>query len=216
MYLKLLENDEEKVVFMQLANIVAIACCEEGRGNEDSDNRNSSCSILDERSAVYSMLAEDTVDTVDVEGWQPSAKEKKILQGYWDEMKCESHTGVFGGGVYIRTSKFEKVIEELDEALRQVDSLDESARRKAIIKKMFENCVDWDKVPEMSLKTGKIIMLELLGLALVDHDYAELERYAIELIAAKLGVDDDELEEMEEFINSYMKKIAEGLEIISA
>lgn len=201
MYLNMIESDEEKKVFMQLANIVAISCFE----GEETDR---------EGDLVPLLSLDKKMETVDLEGWKPSLKEQEILKKYWNEMEGGDAGGIFG----IRIGKYdiEQAIDELEPVLKQVRALDESARRKAIVDKLISECVDWDDVEDMAPRIRKIMMLELLALALVDNDYAELERHAMGLIAEQFSIDNEELEEMEEYIESYMAKFEEGLEIINA
>ena len=216
MYLGMIEKKEEKEIFLKVANLVAISCCEETGDEVVAKSVSSTGSSLSSGSIItssFSILTGTLLSgnkTVDLEGWKPSEKEMSILQQYWNELGADKEIS------YFSVSDIEAVIKTFAPVLEQVKSMDEVSRRKAILDKLVDDVVNWDSVAYMSPKVRKIIMIELIALALVDHNYDELERYVIELIADKLKIDSEELQEMEEFIASYMKCFDEGLEIINA
>jgi|GEM_PF-3165244 len=209
MYLNMIEKDEEKKVFLQLANIVAISCQHDESGTSEVESGGAAIGY-----AIGMMFAvTDKTRNVDLEGWKPGVKEKAILEQYCYELGFRE-SGMFGS-LDIGSFEIQRAIEKVEPALKNVRVLDETGWRKGVIDTLVESVVDWTKVADMTPKTGKIMMFELLALALVDGDYAELERYTIGQIAGKLNVDAEELQEMEEFITSYMKVCDAGLDIIN-
>ncbi len=187
MFLNFLQTVEEKVAFMQMAIIVAIANVEEEETKEEKRTK------------------EDNGD------WKMSSLEEAIINGFMKELEPSSHevsTDVF-------TDVFDEVIDELSPVLSKITRLSEEERRLEIIEKLIEDGISWDEIEDISPKSARSMMVELLSVALVDEDYAPLEKIVIESIANKLKIDGDELEEMEDFVNSMKKVYKTGLEIIN-
>ncbi len=205
MYLSAITKDEEKKLFLMLANFVAISHKEDEKADETGDSS----------AAVGAFVGLFDKPFVDLDGWEPSTKEKTILGHYGYELGVLGKKNWTGSAFDLGNYEVERVIQELEPTLKEDDALGKVARRKAIMDKLVDSLVVWEDFSNMTPKIRKIMMLELLALALVDNDYAELERYTIGRIAKKLSVDAEELLEMEEFIAAYMKVVTEGFDIIN-
>ena len=141
------------------------------------------------------------------DSWKMSTLENKIINGFMKELELSSYD--------VSTDKFNEIIEELSPVLEKLSRLTIEDRRLEVIEKLIEEGISWETIKDISPKSSRSIMIELLSVALVDDDYAPLEKVVINSIAKKLNIEDDEIEEMEDFINSMKKVYKSGLEIVN-
>lgn len=214
MFLHLLQTDEEKEAFIQMAFIVAIA------NVEDSDEES-----LDEKIERMKRKRKAEFDSKPIRGllwhyntlskgsfsgnkdWKMSAVEKAIIDGFLKELELSSDE--------VSTGQFNRIIDELTPALSKITRLSEEERRLEIIEKLIEDGIAWDTIEQIDPKSARSMMIELLSVALIDGDYAPLEKVVIESITKKLSIDADEIEEMEAFVRNMNQVYQSGLEIIS-
>ncbi len=201
MFLNFLQTDEEKAAFMQMAIIVAIATVEEEEPKEDNGEA---------LSFLYSGFLgkpKYKIDFSENTDWKMSSLEEAIINGFMKELELSSYE--------VSTDKFNKIIKKLSPVLSKLTRLSEEERRLEIIEKLIEDGISWDTIGNITPASSRSMMIELLSVALVDNDYAPLEKVVIKSIANKLKIDGDELEEMEDFVNSMKKFYKTGLEIIN-
>ncbi|NLL15465.1 MAG: hypothetical protein GXY27_02890 [Erysipelotrichaceae bacterium] len=186
MFLNFLQTDEEKVAFIKMAIIVAIANVE-----DDNEEKN------EKKSESFSRNKD----------WKMSSFEKAIINGFMKELELSSYE--------ISTDEFNKIIDELSPVLSKLTRLSEEERRLEIIEKLIEDGISWDEIGDITPKSSRSMMIELISVALVDNDYAPFEKVVIKSIANKLKIDSDELEEMENFVRSMKEIYKTGLEIVN-
>ena len=217
MFLHLFQTDEEKVAFIQMAFIVAIAHV------EDSDEESEEKTVgLNSRmnSWMIHMHMHVGVKSFD-SNWKMSAFEKAIIDGFLRELNSSdddvniSSTNYFRlNKISINYSRLNEIVDELAPVLAKLTQLSAEERRLEIIEKLIEDGIAWDTIEQIDPKSARSMMIELLRVALVDGDYAPLEKVVIESIAKKLSIDADEIEEMEAFVRNMNQVYQSGLEII--
>lgn len=210
MFLNFLQTDEEKKVFIQMAVIVAISNVEEAE--EEKNEEESSSTLLHSFGFLKKTKCEVSKTKYEVsftenDSWKMSTLENKIINGFMKELELSSYD--------VSTDKFNEIIEELSPVLEKLSRLTIEDRRLEVIEKLIEEGISWETIKDISPKSSRSIMIELLSVALVDDDYAPLEKVVINSIAKKLNIEDDEIEEMEDFINSMKKVYKSGLEIVN-
>jgi hypothetical protein len=203
MFLNFLQTDEEKKVFIQMAVIVAISNVEEAE--EEKNEEESSSTLL--HSFGFFGKTKYEVSFTENDSWKMSTLENKIINGFMKELELSSYD--------VSTDKFNEIIEELSPVLEKLSRLTIEDRRLEVIEKLIEEGISCETIKDISPKSSRSIMIELLSVALVDDDYAPLEKVVINSIAKKLNIEDDEIEEMEDFINSMKKVYKSGLEIVN-
>lgn len=214
MFLHLLQTEKEKEAFIQMAFIVAIA------NVEDSDEEDLSLDEKIERRkrkaqsghmSCFTLLMDyTTISERSFSGnknWKMSAVEKAIIDGFLRELELSSDE--------VPTGQFNRIIDELTPALSKITRLSEEERRLEIIEKLIEDGIAWDTIEQIDPKSARSMMIELLSVALIDGDYAPLEKVVIESITKKLSIDADEIEEMEAFVRNMNQVYQSGLEIIT-
>lgn len=210
MFLNFLQTDEEKKVFIQMAVIVAISNVEEA---EEEKNEEEFSSTLLHSFGFFGKTKYEVSKTkyevsfTENDSWKMSTLENKIINGFMKELELSSYD--------VSTDKFNEIIEELSPVLEKLSRLTIEDRRLEVIEKLIEEGISWETIKDISPKSSRSIMIELLSVALVDDDYAPLEKVVINSIAKKLNIEDDEIEEMEDFINSMKKVYKSGLEIVN-
>ena len=135
-----------------------------------------------------------------------SSVEKAIIDGFLRELELSSDK--------VSTGQFNRIIDELAPVLSKLTRLSEEDRRLEVIEKLIEDGIAWDTIEQIEPKSARSMMIELLSVALIDGDYAPLEKVVIESIAKKLSIDADEIEEMEAFVRNMNQVYQSGLEII--
>lgn len=205
MFLNFLQTDEEKEVFIQLAVIVAIANVEDADGKKD-DEKNEKSSSFFRNHLVFKKPTYKIIFSGN-ESWKISALEEAVINGFMKELELSSYD--------VTTLQFNEIIDRLAPVLANITRLSEEDRRLEIISKIIEDGISWDKIRDISPQSARSMMIELLSVALIDEDYAPLEKVVIESIAMKLRIDADEIEEMEEFVNTVKKVYKSGLEILN-
>lgn len=202
MFLNLLHTDEEKKAFIQMAFIVAIANVEESLDEKieriERNNRSTISTILN--NGLFEGSFSENKD------WKMSAVEKAIIDGFLKELELSS--------AKVSTGQFNRIIDELTPVLSKLTRLSEEERRLEIIEKLVEDGIAWDTIEQIDPKSARSMMIELLSVALIDGDYAPLEKVVIESITKKLSIDADEIEEMEAFVRNMNQVYQSGLEII--
>lgn len=205
MFLNFLKTEDEKEVFIQLAVIVAIANVEDADEKKDDEKNEKSSSLLRDhlffKKPTYKIIFSEN------ESWKISALEEAIINGFMKELELSSYD--------VATLQFNEIIDGLAPVLANITRLSEEDRRLEIISKIIEDGISWDKIRDISPQSARSMMIELLSVALIDEDYVPLEKIVIESIAMKLRIDADEIEEMEEFVNSMKKVYKSGLEIVN-
>ena len=199
MFLHLLQTDEEKEAFIQMAFIVAIA------NVEDSDEKDKENVELNPFTSVFRVTLHGRSFSEN-KNWKMSAVEKAIIGGFLRELELSSDR--------VSTGQFNRIIDELAPVLSKLTRLSEEERRLEVIEKLVEDGIAWDTIEQIDPKSARSLMIELLSVALVDGDYAPLEKVVIESIAKKLSIDTDEIEEMEAFVRNMNQVYQSGLEII--
>lgn len=200
MFLNFLQSDEEKEVFIQMAVIVAIANVEEKA--EEKYNEESTFSHL----SIWG-TPKYKINFSENDDWKMSAVEVAVINGFMKELELSSYE--------VSTDAFNEIIDELSPVLSKLSRLSEEEKRLEIIEKLIQDGISWDKIENITPTSARSIMIELLSVALVDEEYAPLEKFVIESIANKFKFDGDELEEMEDFVNSMKKIYKTGLEIVN-
>ena len=217
MFLHLFQTDEEKVAFIQMAFIVAIAHV------KDSDEKYEEKTVgLNSwmNSWMIHMHMHVGVKSF-ASNWKMSAVEKAIIDGFLRELNSSdddvniSSTNYFRlNKISINYSRLNEIVDELAPVLAKITQLSAEERRLEIIEKLIEDGIAWDTIEQIDPKSARSMMIELLRVALVDGDYAPLEKVVIESIAKKLSIDADEIEEMEAFVRNMNQVYQSGLEII--
>lgn len=211
MFLHLLQTDEEKEEFIHMAFIVATV------NAEDSDEK-----YEEKKVGSNSWMIHNSDNN-----WKMSAAEKAIIDGFLREINSSddevnsSSPFLYSGLIKSKTrisidySRFDKIVDELTPVLSKLTRLSEEERRLEIIEKLIEDGIAWDTIEQIEPKSARSMMIELLSVALIDGDYAPLEKVVIESIAKKLSIDADEIEEMEAFVRNMNQVYQSGLEIIT-
>lgn len=199
MFLHLLQTDKEKEAFIQMAFIVAIA------NVEDSDGKDKKNVELDPFTSTF-RAAQHKRSFSENKNWKMSSVEKAIIDGFLRELELSSDK--------VSTGQFNRIIDELAPVLSKLTRLSEEDRRLEVIEKLIEDGIAWDTIEQIEPKSARSMMIELLSVALIDGDYAPLEKVVIESIAKKLSIDADEIEEMEAFVRNMNQVYQSGLEII--
>ena len=214
MFLHLLQTDEEKEEFIHMAFIVAIAHVEDS-DVEDSDEEDVG-SISPDGGIVLPIFNRIfRRGFFEDKNWKMSAVEKAIIDGFLREIKSPYNEWDDEVDISINYSRFSTIIDELAPVLSKLTRLSEEERRLEIIEKLIEDGIAWDTIEQIEPKSARSMMIELLSVALVDGDYAPLEKVVIESIAKKLSIDADEIEEMEAFVRNMNQVYQSGLEIIT-
>ena len=207
MFLHLFQTDEEKVAFIQMAFIVAIAHV------KDSDEKYEEKTVgLNSwmNSWMIHMHMHVGVKSF-ASNWKMSAVEKAIIDGFLRELNSSDDDVNISSTNYFRLNE---IVDELAPVLAKITQLSAEERRLEIIEKLIEDGIAWDTIEQIDPKSARSMMIELLRVALVDGDYAPLEKVVIESIAKKLSIDADEIEEMEAFVRNMNQVYQSGLEII--
>ena len=209
MFLHLLQTDEEKEAFIQMAFIVAIA------NVEGSDEK-----YEEKKVRFNSWMIHNLIELSD-NYWKMSAVEKAIIDGFLREINSSDDEVYISSTNYYRLyripinySRFNEIVDELAPVLAKLTQLSAEERRLEIIEKLIEDGIEWDTIEQIDPKSARSMMIELLTVALIDGDYAPLEKVVIESIAKKLSIDADEIEEMEAFVRNMNQVYQSGLEII--
>ena len=225
MFLHLLQTDEEKEEFIHMAFIVATV------NAEDSDEKY-------EENVEENPVSNDPILSFyfgkrsfsENNNWKMSAAEKAIIDGFLREINSSDDevnispniSTTFRYSQFIKSktrisidySRFDKIVDELTPVLSKLTRLSEEERRLEIIERLIEDGIAWDTIEQIEPKSARSMMIELLSVALIDGDYAPLEKVVIESIAKKLSIDADEIEEMEAFVRNMNQVYQSGLEII--
>ncbi len=208
MFLNFLQTDGEKEVFIKMAIVVAIANIEVEKENANKNaNKNAEMKGSSFRNYYLYNFLNINLTISENTDWKMSSLEKNIINGFLKELEFESY--------HVSTTEFEKIIEDLSPVLSKIMRLSEEERRLEIIENLIKDAIPWDEVENISPKSSRAMMIELISVALVDDDYAQLEKVVIKSIANKLKIDSDELEEMEKFVRSMKEIYKTGLEIIN-
>jgi len=210
MYLNFLQTDEEKKAFIKMAIIVAIANVEddnEEKNEKESIFNNTPKNHLYASGLLYLGKPKYEINFSENTDWKMSRLEEAIINGFMKELELSLYE--------ISTDGFNEIIDELSPVLAKLTRLSEEERRLEIIEKLIEDSISWDEVGDITPKSSRSMMIELISVALVDNDYAPLEKVVIKSVANKLKIDSDELEEMENFVRSMKEIYKSGLEIIN-
>mgnify|MGYP005849224703 CR=1 FL=1 len=89
--------------------------------------------------------------------------------------------------------------------------------RQTIIKSLVDELFSKfeDELAHITIQQKKVILFELIGLAYADHDFHDLEKFTIELICEKLGLESELIEEFCDLSGSISQAVLEAAEIIN-
>ncbi|OQY39445.1 MAG: hypothetical protein B6229_03745 [Spirochaetaceae bacterium 4572_7] len=201
MFLNLIETDEEKELFMKMAIIVALS-------NKEDESFDITGEEIEEEDDE-----DDDEENYFRRNWSLSRLEHSMLMGYINELGLNETSD---DEISDYSSEFLDVLEEMLPVLSKISKLTEEEKRIEIVDKFISEGIDWEDYEdiEISLQTKRVMIIELLGIALVDGEYAPLEKFVVEKITKRFGFDPDELEEMEDYVTDVRKVYNSGLEII--
>lgn len=222
MFLNYLEKHEMQEAFLKMAVIVAIANnkpentkLSKERSNDLTTNLFTSTSMTDivadafKRFNMYSIPSsnreESLFDFCECNTWKANDAEKELITKFRRELEFEEDE--------VSVDDFNKIIDELEEVFEGLSSLSEELRRKEIIMKLLDDAFLWSNITP-SQKEKRVIMFNLLNVALADGNYSPMEKFAIENIAKKLGLNLDDINSLIEYLATYKKIEQEGIELI--
>ena len=209
MFLSLLTNNAEKIAFIHMAVLLAISNIEDEE-NEDEDEEN------EDEDSEYAPLP--GVEFEESKDWHISSKERAIIRGFLNELRI--HSNPLGRLFPSRNAEldvslpFNDIIERLSPVVNKISRLSEEEKRIEIIDNLVKEGIPWDSITDISPQSKRIIIIELLGVALVDANYTSFEKIVIESIAKKFRLDTDELKELADFVSKASQIYQEGIEII--
>ncbi|WP_182025855.1 TerB family tellurite resistance protein [Vibrio rotiferianus] len=242
MFLNLLKQDEQKKLFMQLANVLALSDGITSTPSEDDKEAN------DLYKSLYGGFGAILRSASNSETWKKMKgaigdSEVYMLELFAAELglfsQTQSNLSAWQNESFI--SEFEpylkkaikqvsqdpdakkKVMLSLAESDIDLTSVDQAAIEEELLKLgelranvfglVSKTFIDESKV-SLSASEKKAIVFELIGIAFADNDFSELELATVRNIAQSFEIDSDTLDEMTQLVAELNRVSTEALDLI--